>query len=83
MSFTGFALMCLFSIIGVKYLVDMIKYSMGYEINGKCRYGRKYARELAKGRKPGKVKKNKTLPVQRDVEIHNEITKLIAQLGVN
>lgn len=32
--------------IGVKYLIDMIRYSKGYRINGKCRYGKEYADQL-------------------------------------
>ena len=32
--------------IGIKYLRDMLRYAKGYEINGKCRYGKAYAKAL-------------------------------------
>lgn len=83
MSLLEFLLMSLFTVIGIKYLIDMIKYSLGYEINGKCRYGRKYARQLAKGKRSPQIKKEIVLHKSSEVEIHNDVTKLIAQLGVN
>ena len=30
-------ILSLFTVIGVKYLIDMVKFAMGYEINGKKR----------------------------------------------
>lgn len=30
-------LMCIFTYVGIRYLVDMVKFALGYEINGKKR----------------------------------------------
>ena len=32
-----YLIMVAFTVIGIKYLVDMIKFALGYEINGKKR----------------------------------------------
>ena len=38
MNFWGIVLMTAMTIIGLKYLTDMIKFAKGYEIHGKRRY---------------------------------------------
>ena len=30
-------LMCVFTYVGIRYLIDMIRFALGYEINGKKR----------------------------------------------
>ena len=80
MSFTGFILMCLFTLVGIKYLVDMIRYGLGYESNGKCRYGKKYARALIRKKRTEKKKYPRAIPKQ-DKQLHEDVSRLITQLN--
>lgn len=79
MSALGFILMCLFTVIGIKYLSDMIRYAIGYEVNGKCRFGKKYARMLEKKKRTAAENDEDTN--NPDSEMHREITRIISTLS--
>ena len=64
----AFLIMLLFTLIGIKYLRDMVRYAKGFEINGKCRYGKKYAAYLLKAEKGSIARRNKRSSTYRYVE---------------